>query len=86
MSNDVNYFLFPNNHDSKNWRSPPYDFNDITNSEYWPNFNNDKKNLVDYRVVTNIEKLWKVAKVFWSVPFSITTLGIILESHSELLN
>tara|TARA_Y100001958_G_C21244837_1_gene574181 strand:+ start:634 stop:1242 length:609 start_codon:yes stop_codon:yes gene_type:complete len=90
MSNDVNYFLFPNNHDSKAWRSPPYDFNDITNSEYWPNFNNDKKNLVDYRVVTNIEKIMEGdVAFFWSVPyFSITTLGIILGSpySPELLN
>ena len=87
--NDVNYFLFSNNHSSREWSSPPYDFNDITNSEYWPNFKNNE-NAIDYRVVANIEKIHQGdVAFFWSVQnFSITTLGIILESpySPELLD
>lgn len=90
MVNDVNYFLFPNNHGSKDWRTPPYDFNDITNSEYWPNFNSDKKNTVNYRVIANVNKIMQGdVAFFWSIPyFSITTVGIILDSpySPELLS
>ena len=80
MNINRNYWLFGNSPDSREWKDE-WDINNINNKDFWPDFKS-MDDLRSYYVKVNINKIQPGdIAIFWSARyFSITTVGIIVES------